>query len=225
MIEKSIERQRAITLRQEGKTYSEILGKVPVAKSTLSLWLRDVGLSKRRIQAISLKKREAQKKGALARKLQRLSKTTDIFAKSKSELGRLTERDLFILGLALYWAEGSKEKEVRPGSGIRFANSDAIMVHLFARWLQAFGGVSEQQIYVDLYVHKNHQQRVEDIKNYWITELGLPITHVYYKRHNPKTPRQNSGEGYHGLVVLRVRSSSHIVRKLAGLVSAIGEQK
>ena len=34
-------------LRREGMTYSEILKIIPVAKSTISLWLREVGLSKK----------------------------------------------------------------------------------------------------------------------------------------------------------------------------------
>ncbi len=225
MVRKDIEKQKAIALRQQGKTYGEILSEIPVSKSTLSLWLRDVGLAKKQSQLLTTKKHDAQKKGALARKLQRLSKTADIFAHSKSELGSLTERDLFILGLALYWAEGSKEKEVRPGSGIKFANSDAIMVHLFAKWLTLFAGVPKQQLSVDLYVHKNHSHRLNTIKVFWESQLGLPIAHVYYKRHNPKTRRQNSGEGYYGLVVLMARSSSHIVRRLAGLVKALEEQK
>ncbi len=38
------EKEKAIALRKQGKTYSEILAKIPVAKSTLSLWLHDVGL-------------------------------------------------------------------------------------------------------------------------------------------------------------------------------------
>mgnify|MGYP000140241659 CR=1 FL=1 len=40
---KSLEKEKAITMRKEGKTYSQILAVVPVAKSTLSLWLQDVG--------------------------------------------------------------------------------------------------------------------------------------------------------------------------------------
>ncbi len=39
-------RKKAIDLAK-GKTYSEILKDIPVAKSTLSLWLRWVGLSVR----------------------------------------------------------------------------------------------------------------------------------------------------------------------------------
>lgn len=225
MIEKTALKQKAITLRSRGHTYGEILKEVKVAKSTLSLWLRGVGLSEKQAQTLTLKKRESQKKGALARRTQRLLKTTSIYAQSRAELGRLTKRDLFIMGAALYWAEGSKEKDVRPGSGIRFANSDAIMVHLFARWLEDFARVPKQQMFVDLYLHKSHQHRLEVIKDFWQTQLGLPIAHVYYKRHNPKTRRQNSGDGYRGLVVLKVRSSSHIVRRLAGLVQALGEQK
>lgn len=225
MIKKTSDKEKAVTLRKEGKTYNEILHEVPVAKSTLSLWLRDVGLAKKQAQLLTVKKHNAQKKGAMARKLQRVAKTTEIFTKSKSELGHLTTRDLFMLGLALYWAEGSKEKEVRPGSGVKFANSDAVMVHLFARWLYQFAGVSKEQLTLDLYLHKNHQYRLKTVKDFWEKQLGLPVTHVYYKRHNPTTNRQNSGEGYHGLVVLKARSSSNIVRRLAGLVRAIEEQK
>lgn len=225
MIKKSIEKQRAINLRRQGKTYNEILREIPVAKSTLSLWLREVGLSKKQTQLLTAKKYEAQKRGALARKLQRLRTTLDIHTVSKAELGKLTKRDLFILGIALYWAEGTKEKEVRPGSGIQFANSDAVMVHLFIRWLSDFARVSRQDLVVDLYLHTTHQHRLSEVKGFWEKELGLPVTHVYYKRHNPQTRRLNSGTGYHGLVCLKVRSSSGVVRRLAGFTQAIVEQK
>lgn len=130
-----------------------------------------------------------------------------------------------MLGEALYWAEGTKERTVQPGSGIQFANSDAIMVHLFARWLVDFAQVSPKDMVVDLYVHKNHKHRLAETRDYWEAELGLPIAHVYYKRHNPKTRRLNSGDNYHGLVSLRVRASSRVVRMLAGFVRAIVEQK
>lgn len=221
MIKKNKEKIVALRLRKQGKTYGEILKEVQVAKSTLSVWLREVDLSKKQIQVITVKKLEAQKKGALARKSQRLIRTADIFAKSKIELGAISKRDLFILGVALYWAEGSKERAVQPGSGIQFANSDPKMVHLFARWLTVFAEVSVENITVDLYLHVNHKHRLEEVVRFWETETQLSVTHTYYKRHNPKTPRKNSGENYHGLVVLKVRSSSHIVRRLAGLVRAI----
>ena len=47
MITKIKEKEKAIKFRKEGFFYSEILKKVPIAKSTLSLWLRSVGLTER----------------------------------------------------------------------------------------------------------------------------------------------------------------------------------
>lgn len=55
MIFKSKLKEKAVALRKEGKVYSEILKEVPVAKSTLSLWLRDVGLAKAQKQRITQK--------------------------------------------------------------------------------------------------------------------------------------------------------------------------
>jgi len=45
--------KKAIELRKKGLSYSEILKCVPVAKSTLSLWLRSVGLSKKQRQRLT----------------------------------------------------------------------------------------------------------------------------------------------------------------------------
>ena len=36
------EKRRAIQLRKQGQTYGEIVKQIKVAKSTLSLWLREV---------------------------------------------------------------------------------------------------------------------------------------------------------------------------------------
>jgi len=47
MIFKFKEKEKAIKLRKRGFSYSEILREIPVAKSTLSLWLRSVGLAKK----------------------------------------------------------------------------------------------------------------------------------------------------------------------------------
>lgn len=55
IISKKDLQQKAIRLRKEGKTYSEILRVVPVAKSSLLLWFKDVGLSTEQVQRITAK--------------------------------------------------------------------------------------------------------------------------------------------------------------------------
>ena len=56
MLAKLKEKQKAIKFRRKGLSYSEILKKIPVAKSTLSLWLRTVRLAKRQKQRLTEKR-------------------------------------------------------------------------------------------------------------------------------------------------------------------------
>lgn len=60
-------KQKAIALRRKGKTYSEILTTIPVAKSTLSNWLCSVGLAVPQKQVITEKRRLAALRGSATR--------------------------------------------------------------------------------------------------------------------------------------------------------------
>ena len=84
------EKQKAIKLRREGKSYSEILQVVKVAKSTLSLWLREVGLSVPQKQQLTAKRLAGIMKGGLAKRNQRLAITKKIEAEAVIEIGKIT---------------------------------------------------------------------------------------------------------------------------------------
>ena len=123
---KKEEKEKAIALRKEGKTYNEILKEVRVAKSTLSPWLQDVGLAKKQKQRITQKRKEGQRKGARARKDQRIQRSEEIFEQAEKEVGIISSRELWLMGTMLYWAEGGKEKEWGPGRRIQFGNTDPL---------------------------------------------------------------------------------------------------
>lgn len=55
-------KQKAIRLRKRGHTYSEILRVIPIAKSTLSEWLKEVGLSIPQQQKITEKRKAGQRR-------------------------------------------------------------------------------------------------------------------------------------------------------------------
>jgi len=220
---KTTQKERAIELRKQGKTYSEILKRVPVAKSTLSLWLRDVGLAKAQKQRISKKRHEAQMRGAKARKDQRIQLTRDIYASAEKDIKCISKRELWLMGVMLYWAEGSKEKPWHSGSGVQFSNSDPRMIRLFLEWLSLYG-TKKGDVIFKLFIHENHKDNVEKVFLYWARETGFPRKHfkyVYFKKHNPKTKRRNTEEGYHGNLVVVVKKSSEIVRKIEGWARGI----
>ena len=68
MIPKIEEKNKAIELRKQGLSYKEILEQISVAKSSLSLWLRNVGLSKKQKQRLTEKKLKSALRGAKRKK-------------------------------------------------------------------------------------------------------------------------------------------------------------
>ncbi len=222
MITKSIEKTKAIALRREGKTYSEIMKVVPVAKSTISLWLREVGLSVPQQHVLTAKKIAASKRGGLAKRKQRIDRTSTIFEEAKAEIGTLSKRELFLIGVALYWAEGSKQKEHNVSEPLVFGNSDPNMIECFLRWLNLVG-VQDLDVCYELYIHKSGN--VERAKQFWVKIIKQPVwifdKRVYFKKGNPKTKRKNSGEKYIGLLRVKVKRSTDLNRKILGWTHGI----
>ncbi|MBI3261500.1 hypothetical protein HYZ64_03995 [Candidatus Berkelbacteria bacterium] len=217
-------KNRAINLREQGKSYREILQEVDVAKSTLSLWLRDVGLSRPQIQHLTEKKRNAALRGSQTRHRQRIEITSRIKQAAQNEIVKLTNRELWLMGIMLYWAEGSKEKDHHPGSRVTFTNSDPDMAKVFLKWLTEIVKIPENQILYSIYIHENHRERINKVKRYWAENLRRDLNffdNVYYKKGNPKTTRNNIGADYFGLVRITVKASSSLNRKIAGWVEGI----
>ena len=225
---KFIEKEKAIALRREGKTYSEILKVVPVAKSTISLWFKEVGLSVPEKQKITASRIAASIRGGIAKRTQRINKQKAIWAKAQAEISSVTKHELFLIGVVLYWAEGSKEKEYRPGSRLGFANSDPSMIKLFLTWLLEVVCISRDRIFFEIYIHENHKYRIENVISYWLEQTSLPIssfTAVRYKKNNIKTLRKKiDDKSYFGLVKITVRQSSELVRMITGWTNGIIEK-
>ena len=215
---------QAIKLRREGNSYSEILAKVPVAKSTLSLWLQDVSMSKHQRQLFTEKKRLASFRGGQARRDMNVALTRGIFEKTNKDIKSISKQELFLIGVILYWAEGNKEKDGRYSGGVRFNNSDARMVGVFVRWLREICHVSTDNIYFEIYIHRGHKNHLDIVKKHWARATGCPVNvfrKVYYKDHNPKTNRRKVGDLYYGLLRVKVRNSSVLLRQITGWTEAI----
>ena len=163
---KSILKEKAINLRRRGLSYSEILNKIPVAKSTLSSWLYSVGLSKKQKQRITEKKLLSIQKGGDAKRKQRILITQQIINQSKREIKNISKRELWLSGIMLYWAEGSKEKEYRPGSGVQFTNSDPQMIKLFLKWLLEIIKIDKNNIDFSIIIHENSKNSLRKVNNF-----------------------------------------------------------
>jgi len=221
MIPKNNEKQEAILLRRKGLSYREILEKIPVAKSTLSLWLRKVGLSKVQKQRLTQKRLAASLRGAHVRREQRLETTRKIITEASSEIGLLSERERWILGIGLYWAEGSKEKIYANARSLTFSNSDSLMVKYFTKWITKTFSVKKSILQYSLYIHEKADWK--RARKWWAEFLKLSPEDikVYFKRHNPKPHRKNTGNMYNGLIRIRMPKSGNLNRKVTGWIKGI----
>lgn len=223
MVQKQIEKERAVALRGRGLSYREILRRVPVAKSTLSLWLREVGLSKRQKQRLTEKKLAAARRGIIKIMAMRNARIAEAKRIAHAETPSLISDPLWLVGTALYWAEGSKMKPWRRGEKVVFSNMDPLMILVFRKWLTKCLKVRPVDIKYEIYIHRNSEYRLAEVKQYWAELLKCnPDTfYVYFKKHNLKNYRKNIGNGYKGLLRIKVRRSAALNHKISGWIEGI----
>jgi len=217
-------KEDAIKFRRNGYSYSDILKKIPVSKSTLSVWFNNIDLTDLQKKVINEKRLKGSLKGALKRKQARLEIVKNINSKARLEVGIISSRELFLIGVMLYWAEGSKEKSYKIGSGVRFSNSDPLMIDLFLRWLREICHIGLERLVFELYIHRNSDQNINDAIDYWSKELKIPhsyFKHVYFKKHNINPKRKKIKDLYYGQIRVNVKASSELNRFIAGWIQAV----
>ncbi len=218
---KEKERKRAIKLRKLGLSYNEILERVSVSKSTLSVWLRDVGLAKSQKQRLTKKRKLAQLKAQRVCRERRIEITKEIREKASKEIGEISQRNLWLVGISLYWAEGNKQKESNVSERVGLGNSDPDIIRIFILWLTKICKIKRSDIDVRLAIHETANEK--RAKKYWSKISKVPIPEfkkTLIKRHNPKTNRKYN-KNYNGLLIVSVKKSTNFNRKIKGWIDGI----
>ncbi|MDN5381778.1 hypothetical protein QEP66_06595 [Streptomyces sp. LB8] len=203
-------RERARELRKQGWTYNEIQAELGCSKSSISLWVRDLPSPERRQPDMTAARRgleRAVKNRAIARE--------ELRNAAYAEIGPLTPRELFLVGVGLYWSEGAKAK-AGAHRRIIFVNSDPNMIKLFLRWLDLLGVEPERRRF-SVNIHESAD--IAKAEAYWADQVGIDVGALLktsLKKHNPKTNRTNTGEGYYGCLRVAVLQSADLHRRVEG---------
>lgn len=220
---KPLEKQRAIELRRAGLSYREIRRQVPVAKATLSLWLRSVGLSKPQKQRLTVKRLLAARRGWEKLRKEKLARVAAIWEDAGQEAARwLAAREmLWLIGTVLYWAEGQKVKEWASRERFCFTNMDPRVLLIVRDWLRAYCGVSDGDMELALYIHSDAD--VSAAQRFWCDTLAISQRElrIYFKRPNPNTRRRNIGRTYYGTMRLSVRRSTALSHRVMAWIQSV----
>ncbi|MGW7486047.1 hypothetical protein [Streptomyces sp. NPDC054786] len=206
-------RERARALRREGRTYDEIQVELGCSKSSISLWVRDLPKPPPRTpeEASAIARRGWE--ATLKRRDEERRRTKQ---DATSEIGELTDRELFLIGVGLYWSEGSKSKPYRLSERAIFINSDPDMIRVYLTWLRLLG-VSDERLRFHVHVHESAD--VGAAEQFWVDLTGADQSafgKTTLKKHNPKTVRKNVGEDYHGCLMIHVSQSAELYRRIEG---------
>ncbi|MFF4564223.1 hypothetical protein [Streptomyces sp. NPDC001435] len=207
-------RERARDLRRQGWTYDQIEAELGCSRSSVSLWVRDLPRPER--------KRSPEEAAAIARKgwEAKLRIRDEERRRSKDEakqsIGDLSARELFLVGVGLYWAEGSKDKPYDRRENVTFVNSDPGVIKVYLAWLDLLG-VERARLRYTVMIHENAD--VSGAERYWADLVGADASafnKTTLKKHNPKTVRKNVGDTYRGCLVIKVLKGADLYRRIEG---------
>lgn len=219
---KSAQRLEARKLRQTGLSINIIAKRLDVSKGSVCLWCSDINLTQKQKEILIKHSRDAGEKGRLlgaqANKEERIKRQQNFAQEGINEIGVLSKRELFLVGVALYWSEGSKKNR-----RVVLANSDPEMICLFIQWLKECLNIGTESIYCTVSINQDHKIRIKEVENYWSIITGIPrssFTKPSYKKVKNKKIYDNFNEHF-GTLFLKLRKSTNSCYKILGNIEGL----
>ena|SRR3989344_1187682 len=223
---KSASRLLALKMRREGESILEIAEKLGVSKASASLWCRNIELTRRQKDRLFRNKLKGGLKGRLigaeVNKNKRLRNIKEQETIARNIVGDLTSRDMLMLGIALYWGEGTKNPNT---SGTTITNSDPATVLFAQRWFEQLG-VKREMFRPYIFINEMHKPREKTLLNFWSHYLDIPTSQfartVFLKTKSRKI--YENPNSYYGVLALRVRKSKTLKYRILGLIETCKEK-
>src|SRR3989344_4686983 len=216
-------KEKAVELRQRGFSYGQILKELELSsKGTLSNWFKDLVLSRNAKSKLKKNYIIATKQGLDKFNKKRshdiLNENIEAIEKGKQEVKISNNRDLLILGAALYWGEGTKYIGKNPS--LIFTNSDPDMIRVYMRFLREALCLDESLIKAGIHIHPYIDKR--KAKCYWAKISGLPkdlfyiVNVISSASKGKRSPRKLP----YGIVVIKV-NRRQIFYRVKGIIDGL----
>ncbi len=214
------EQNAAKHLRSQGKSIKEIARELNVSSGSVSLWVRDIKLTKQQEQILLARNPifNGQSKGN-KKKVIEAKKLRHQYQDDGIRLAKRHKMDhLFSMGCALYWGEGAKNK----WSTI-LANTDVDLLKIWLKFLQKYFSISNDKIAVHIYCWLNNGLTAQNIESYWLCQLNLPKAclrkTVIHSKQNTGFKRNKHPHGACRIAVYSVELTQKIFGAIRNLAS------
>ncbi len=217
------EKVKAIAYRKNGKSINEIAKLLSISKSTASIWCSDVAMSDSQLRLLSERTNHRAVHALLRASEEKKTlrtKTIKIMSDlGKKEVGHLSPRDIFMIGLGLYWGEGYKKGNQELG----FTNSDLSIITFYINWLKRVYEIPTQSLILRVSINEQHFHRVNKVVRYWSNKTGVPVTQFTKTSLIKTASKKNYAnlEDHFGTLRIKVRKGTNLRRKILGSISAL----
>ena len=212
------DKYKAIELRRKGATYKDIMQEIPVSKSLLSGWFKYLELSpeedKQLKERAKINKDNGNSRAAISNRAKRIAREEKAYQEAL-EIFKIYKTDPdFILGIGLYWAEGSKKSNT-----FHFVNSDPKMIKFMMFWLKKYLLISDDRIFLRINTHEDFKS--EKYEDFWQKELKLlptQLKNTCYKS-NTRHGIFKKNPSYKGCARIEVSKGTSVFRKTMSFIN------
>lgn len=223
IMEKLSLKQTAIELRKSGYSYGMISDKLGLSKSTMSNWLKEVPFIPNNEVLKRVKK--GQLKSALYKQNNRIEEIKVKKEEGKKEIGKLSKRDLLLLGIGIYLGEGTKLNET-----VRIINSDPEIIKLSIWWFKDICKLGYENF--NPCVHIYPDINIAEAENYWSKVANVPVKNFGKTQIDKRTNKslKKKRKLPYGTLHLYIRSNGKkefgrsLHRKIMGWIEAVNLQ-
>ena len=202
-------------LRRLGLSYGEIMDLIPVKKSTLATWCRDVRLTDEQVRAI--RERTGSREG-IPRDTNR-KRRTEISLVRIAALSRTPELmtdPLWVAGAVLYWAEGAKTR-----NHLEMANADPRALRLFILWIRTY--LDPDAVFsLQLHLHEGNDEG--EARSYWRAETGLMTGNFHKTFIKPKGTGHRKNNLRHGVCTVKMRRCSNAWQRTTVWIEVVADR-
>ena len=157
-------KEEAMRLRKAGYSYTHITKEIGVSKSTLSNWLGRIPYKPNKETITKIGKARAA--SGLAKNRLKIESIARAQVEAKKEIGKLSERDLFMAGVGLYIGEGSKSNDI-----VRITNSNHKIIIFAIRWFNRALGVPLENFTIRIHMYPDSNEK--EVLKFWAKATGL----------------------------------------------------
>jgi len=217
------EKEQARELRRSGKSVKEITKILGVAKSSVSVWVKDIALTdEQKTQLLERMRMKGSYDARVAGSKEHCRRLREIRRRWQEEGRKQAQKKdpTHMAGCMLYWAEGSK---LNNRNQVDMSNSNPYMLLLFLKFLRSFFHVKNSKVTFAIN-HYDDLVSLREAEKYWMRFLGLNQSNKRSATVNNLSRyshKKRAGFLKYGTCTLRV-NSTEVLQKIYGAIQEYG---